>query len=154
MRVIELTLGLYAGIVSAALGQAVAAGVLAPDAPGRRLIAADDRTARALARYLAWSTQALGWFLILLAAGRAIAVPDSLTVATKMVFALATVGLLLYLLWSTRPDPSDIPSQPAAPLVASLRVLTVSPVFARNSAARSSKYCQSSFISSDSTRLS
>src|SRR5262249_1860227 len=86
VHVIGLTFALYAGVLSAALGQAVAVGVLAPDAPGRRLVAADDRTARALARCLAWSTQAVGWLLILLAASRAIAVPDSLAVAIKMLF--------------------------------------------------------------------
>src|SRR5262249_37800571 len=78
------------------------AGLFAPDAPQRRLIALDDLTARSLANHLIWGTRALGALLVVLAVHKALAAPTAMTVATNMLFALVTGILLLHLLLSHR----------------------------------------------------
>ncbi|MGA7387266.1 MAG: DUF3772 domain-containing protein [Pseudolabrys sp.] len=103
VRIFEVTYGIYAGVIVAAFGEAVAVGVLAPDAPWRRLIAIDDKMARVLARGLSWGTKVLGLLQILVAANNAIAAPPSMQLATIMLFSLVIAGLLLHLLvWTHR----------------------------------------------------
>ena len=102
VRTIEISYGFIAGVVIAAFGRAVALGVFAPDAPQRRLIALDDRTARSLANHLIWGTRALGVLLLVLAIHKALAAPAAMTVATNMLFALVSGVLLLHLLLSHR----------------------------------------------------
>jgi Na+/pantothenate symporter len=93
---------LAAAVFVIAFGHAVAAGVLATDAPSRRLIAVDDETAGTLARHLVCGTQALAVLVIALAVHRALAAPPPLTVATDMLYALVVSAILLHLLLSTR----------------------------------------------------
>jgi len=76
----------------------VALGVFAPDAPHRRVIDLDDRTARSLSGELVWATRALGVFVLVLAVHKALAVPMALEAATNMLFALIIGAMLLYLL--------------------------------------------------------
>ena len=102
VRMIEISYGLAAAVFVAAFGHAVAAGVLATDAPSRRLIAVDHETAGTLARHLVCGTQALAVLVIALAVHRALAVPPALTVATDMLYALVVSAILLHLLLSTR----------------------------------------------------
>ena len=114
VRMIEISYGLVAGIVIAAFGRAVALGVLAPDAPRRRLIAVDDLTARSLASHLVWGTRALGVLVLALAVHKALAAPAAMTVATNMLFALVTGALLLHLLLSQRHGAANEKTPPLA----------------------------------------
>lgn len=98
VRMLEVSFGFVAALVIAAFGRAVALGVFAPDAPHRRVIDLDDRTARSLSGELVWATRALGVFVLVLAVHKALAVPMALEVATNMLFALIIGAMLLYLL--------------------------------------------------------
>jgi potassium efflux system protein len=102
VRMIEISYGLAAAVFVAAFGHAVTAGVLATDAPARRLVAVDDETACTLARHLVCGAQALAALVIALAVHRALAAPPPLTVATDMLYALFIGAILLHLLLSTR----------------------------------------------------
>jgi hypothetical protein len=101
-RMIEITYGFVAGAIVAAFGRAVALGLLAPDAPQRRLAVVDDATARSLSRFLVWGTRALGALVLALAVHDALAAPAALTVATNMLFTLVIGTLLVHLLLSHR----------------------------------------------------
>jgi small-conductance mechanosensitive channel len=96
----EVSYGFVAGVIIATFGRAVALGLLAPDAPQRRLITMDDATARSLCSHLVWATRGLGALILLLAIHKALAAPMALTVATNMLFALVVGALLLHLLLS------------------------------------------------------
>jgi potassium efflux system protein len=101
-RMIEITYGFVAAVIVAAFGRAVALGLLAPDAPQRRLAAVDDATARSLSRLLVWATRALGALVLALAVHKALAAPAALTVVTNMLFTLVIGALLVHLLLSHR----------------------------------------------------
>ena len=94
----EIAIGIVTAVVAAALGRAVASGVLAPEAPGRRLIAVDDRAAQALAGHLVWGARAMAAMLLLLVIHKVLDAAPVLTVVTIMLFALAVSALLLHLL--------------------------------------------------------
>ncbi len=96
----EIAYGLGLAVAVAAFGGAVAGGVLAPDAPWRRLIAVDDAAAKTFARHLVWGARALGVLLFLLVVHKVLDAPVVLTVATNMLFASVVGGLLLHLLLS------------------------------------------------------
>jgi potassium efflux system protein len=96
----EIAYGLGIAVVIASFGRAVAIGVLAPDAPWRRLIAVDDAAANTFASHLSWGARALGLLLFVLVVHKVLDAPPMLTAATNMLFALAVGGLLLHLLLS------------------------------------------------------
>jgi hypothetical protein len=100
VRMIEISYAFIAGIVVAAFGHGVAAGVFAPDAPQRRLITVNDLTARALTGHLVWGARALGLLVLVLAVHKTLAAPAAMTAATKLLFALVIGGLLFHLLLS------------------------------------------------------
>src|SRR5712691_1356926 len=100
-RWVEIAYGLGIAVAIAAAGRAIASGVLAPDAPWRRLLALDDDTAQMLSRHLVWGARAFGALLFALAAHKVLDAPPILTVATNMLFALAIGALLLHLLLSS-----------------------------------------------------
>jgi potassium efflux system protein len=100
-RLLEIAYGLVAAVAIAAGGRAVATGVLAPEAPERRLIALDDVTVAVLMRALVWSARAMGLLVLVLVVHKVLAAPPVLLIATNMVFALAVCGLLAQLLWAS-----------------------------------------------------
>jgi small-conductance mechanosensitive channel len=96
--VADLGLGLTVSVAVASFGHAIAAAVLAPGAPNRRLVNADNLQARRLAFYLSWSARILGAAIFLNIAHKAVGAPLSATVATSALLS-ALIGLLtLYLL--------------------------------------------------------
>jgi len=103
VHMFEISRSVYIGTIVAAFGQAVAFAVLAPQAGWRRLIDADDRTARGLALDLSAAAISLGWFYILLAMCRAVAAPPVLSTAINMLFVIVVAAILLHALLLTRP---------------------------------------------------
>ena len=97
-RWLEITYGVGIAVAIVAFGRAIASGVFAPDAPGRRLLALDDAAAQGLARHLVWGAWTLGALLFALVVHRVLDAPPVLFVASNMLFALAIAGLLLHLL--------------------------------------------------------
>jgi Protein of unknown function (DUF3772) len=103
VHMFEISRSVYIGTVVAAFGQAVAFAVLAPQARWRRLIGADDRTARGLALDLSAAAISLGWLYILLGMGRAVAAPAVLSTAINMLFVIVVAAIVLHALLLTRP---------------------------------------------------
>ena len=110
-RWVEIAYGLGIAVAIAALGRAIASGVLAPDAPWRRLVALDDETAAALTRHLVWVARVLGVLVFVLVLHKVLDAPPVVVVASNMLFALAIGGVLLHLLLSSHrrrtQDPGD-----------------------------------------------
>jgi Protein of unknown function (DUF3772) len=104
VHMFEISRGVYIGTVVAAFGQAVAFAVLAPEARWRRLIGADDRTARGLALDLSAAAISLGWLYILLGICRAVAAPSALSTAIDMLFVIVVAAIVLHALLLTRPS--------------------------------------------------
>jgi hypothetical protein len=102
VHLFEISRSVYIGTVVAAFGQAVAFAVLAPQAQWRRLIGADDDTARGLALDLSAAAISLGWFYILLGMCRAVAAPAVLSTAINMLFVMLVAAILLHALLLTR----------------------------------------------------
>jgi small-conductance mechanosensitive channel len=100
-RLIEIAYGLGIAVAIASLGRALALAVLAPDAPGRRLVAIEDALAQSLTRHFAWAARAMAAAAFLLVVHKMLDAPPAILVATSMLFALAVAALLLHLLWSS-----------------------------------------------------
>jgi Protein of unknown function (DUF3772) len=107
VHMFEISRSVYIGTIVAAFGQAVAFAVLAPQARWRRLIGADDATARGLALDLSAAAISLGWFYILLGMCRAVAAPAVLSTAINMLFAMLIAAILLHALLLSRPVAGD-----------------------------------------------
>jgi len=103
VHMFEISRRVYVGTIVAAFGQAVAFAVVAPQARWRRLIGADDETARGLAFDLSAAAISLGWFYILLGMCRAVAAPAVLSTAINMLFVTLIAAILLHALLLTRP---------------------------------------------------
>jgi len=103
VHMFEISRSVYIGTLVAAFGQAVAFAVLAPQARWRRLIGADDETARGLALDLSAAAVSLGWLYILLGMCRAVAAPAVLSTAINMLFVMLVAAILLHALLLTRP---------------------------------------------------
>jgi potassium-dependent mechanosensitive channel len=115
-RWLEIAYGLGFAVAIAAFGRAIASGVLAADAPGRRLVALDDETATAFTRHLVWAGRVLGALLFAIVLHKVLDAPPALVVASNMLFTLAIGGLLLHLLVSShrrRTEAADEATQPA-----------------------------------------
>jgi len=104
VHMFEISRNVYIGTVVAAFGQAVAFAVLAPHARWRRLIGADDDTARGLALDLSAAAISLGWFYVLLGLCRAVAAQPVLSTAINMLFVMLVAAILLHVLLLTRPS--------------------------------------------------
>ena len=100
-RLIEIAYGLAIAVLISTFGRAVATGLLAPEAPERRLVAVDDDTARMLVSHLVWGARAMGLLVLLLIIHKVLGVPPVLVIATNMAFAAAICLLLAHLLWSS-----------------------------------------------------
>ena len=107
-RLIEIAYGLAAAVAIATGGRAVATGVLAPEAPERRLIALDDATVRVLMRALVWSARAMGLLVLSLVVHKVLTAPPVLLITTNMAFALVVCGLLAQLLWASYRPRADV----------------------------------------------
>jgi small-conductance mechanosensitive channel len=94
--------GLIFGVAVAALARAAAFSVLASDDPQRRLLARDDATAQWLASHLIWGGRLFGGLIALRALNRAVAAPEPIDVALRMLFAVAIAALLVHLLIGRR----------------------------------------------------
>jgi potassium-dependent mechanosensitive channel len=94
----DLGLGLAVAVAVASFGHAVAVAVLAPGAPHRRLVNADDLQARRLASYLTWGARFLGAAIFLNIVHKSVGAPLSATVATSALLAVLIGLLTLYLL--------------------------------------------------------
>jgi hypothetical protein len=103
VHMFEISRRVYVGTIVAAFGQAVAFAVVAPQARWRRLIGADDETARGLAFDLSAAAISLGWFYILLGMCRALAAPAVLSTAINMLFVTLIAAILLHALLLIRP---------------------------------------------------
>ena len=96
--VADLGLGLTVAVAVASFGHAVARAVLAPAAPHRRLVGADELQARRLASYLTWCSRVLGAGIFLNIVHKSVGAPLAATITTSALLA-ALIGLLtLYLL--------------------------------------------------------
>src|SRR5262249_6295130 len=94
----EFAVGLDLAVTFASFGRGIARGVLAPDAPWRRLPKIEDATARQLYGHLLWMVRALAVAVLLNAIHQQVVAPVSLTVATSALLALAVGVLLVHLL--------------------------------------------------------
>jgi potassium efflux system protein len=117
----QIAIGLAIGVTVASFGRAVALGVLAPDAPARRLPPFGDAAARRLYRHVLWAARAFGAVVFLNAVHRQVVAPLSLTVATSALFALVVALLLVHLLRGLRQSPE--PGAAARPNVPGLMTL-------------------------------
>jgi potassium-dependent mechanosensitive channel len=106
-RLTEIAYGLGIAVAIAAFGRAVAVGVLATDAPGRRLVTVEDALAQSLARHVVWAAHAMAAAAFLLVVHKMLDAPPALIVATSMLFAFAIAALLLHLLWSSARRDAD-----------------------------------------------
>jgi small-conductance mechanosensitive channel len=120
--------GLIFGTAIAAFVRAATFAVLAPDDPRRRLLDHDDATAQWLASHLIWSGRLFGALIALRALDRAIAAPDVIEVALRMLFAFAIAALLVHLLIGRREAESETVEArhvPGVRLLAWLAVLAI-----------------------------
>jgi potassium-dependent mechanosensitive channel len=106
-RIWALGKSLVLATTFASFGHGVAAGLLAPGEPHRRLIAIDDTTALQLARRFAWASRVLGVTIFLSAIHRAVVAPVSLTIATSALFALIVMVLVVEALLRVREARED-----------------------------------------------
>src|SRR5262245_50196185 len=93
-RIWEIGKGFVAAVAVASFGHGVAAGLLAPGEPARRLVPVDDLTARRLATHFAWAVRVLAATIFLNVIHQAVVAPVSLTVATSALFALVVVAIV------------------------------------------------------------
>jgi potassium-dependent mechanosensitive channel len=100
-RILQIAYGVGIAVAMAAFGRAVAFGVFAPDAPGRRLVALDDTAAQSLTRHFTWGARALGVAAVLLVSHHVLDAPPVTIVATNMLFALAGAALMLHFQWAS-----------------------------------------------------
>jgi potassium-dependent mechanosensitive channel len=115
-RIWEIGKGLIVAVAAASFGHGVAAGLLAPGEPARRLIALEDTTARRLAKRFTWAVRTLGATIFLNVIHKAVVAPVSLTVATSALFALIVVALVantLIRVQETAADGTPTASPPA-----------------------------------------
>jgi potassium-dependent mechanosensitive channel len=110
----QLAVGLNLAVAVASFGRGIARGVLAPDAPWRRLPATQDATARQLYGHLVWAVRALAVAVFLNTVHRQVVAPLALTVATSALLALAVAVLLVHLLRRLR-QPHEGGAAPSAP---------------------------------------
>ncbi len=101
-RIDDIVQGLMIAVAVAAFGRGVARGALAPGRPQRRLTRFDDRTAHSLHTHMTWASRAFGATIFLLTLHRAIVAVPVLTVATRALFALVILALLLHQLFDLR----------------------------------------------------
>jgi potassium-dependent mechanosensitive channel len=106
-RIWDLGKSLVMATAYASFGHGVAAGLLAPGEPHRRLIGIDDTTAIQLARRFAWAARVLGVTMFISAIHRAVVAPVSLTIATSALFALIVVVLVVETLLRVREAGED-----------------------------------------------
>ncbi|MFL5091520.1 MAG: DUF3772 domain-containing protein [Xanthobacteraceae bacterium] len=93
-RIWEIGKGLVAAVAVASFGHGVAAGLLAPGEPSRRLVPVDDTTARGLAKRFAWAARVFGAAIFLNIIHQAVVAPVSLTIATSALFAVIVVAIV------------------------------------------------------------
>src|SRR5262245_7170863 len=93
-RIWDIGKGLIAAVAAASFGHGVAAGLLAPGEPARRLLAIDDTTANQLANRFAWGARVFGAALFLNTIHQAVVAPVSLTVATSALFAVLVTAMV------------------------------------------------------------
>lgn len=98
----ELAVGLVAGVVAAAFGRGAARGLLAPERPGRRLVALGRDSAACLADHIVWSARIFGATIVLQVVHKALVAPLVLTIATNALFALAIIAVLVHLVLRLR----------------------------------------------------
>ena len=98
----RLTTNLVVGTAIAALARAAATSVLAPENPARRLTDFDDASAKWLSAHLIWGGRLFGAFIVLRALHRAAGTPQVIDDATRMLFAVVIVALLVHLLIGRR----------------------------------------------------
>jgi small-conductance mechanosensitive channel len=98
----RLTTNLVVGTAIAALARAAATSVLAPENPARRLTDFDDASAKWLSAHLTWGGRLFGAFIVLRALHRAAGTPQPIDDATRMLFAVVIVALLVHLLIGRR----------------------------------------------------
>ena len=115
------------GTAVAALARAAAFAVLAPDDPQRRLFNRDDATARWLATHLISGGGLFGTMIVLRALNRAIAAPDTIDIALRMLFAVAIAALLVHLLIGRREGEDEVQARriPGVRLLAWLVVAVI-----------------------------
>jgi potassium efflux system protein len=106
--IVGIGFGLAAAAAAAGFGRGVAAGLFAPGAPDRRIIAIGDREAASCAAHLAWGARAFALAVFLSAVHRALGAPFAPMVATGELLALAVLGIAIHFLWrSAKADLSD-----------------------------------------------
>lgn len=97
-RIMELGSGLAVAVAVASLGRGVGLALFAPDERGRRLLAIEDESAKALHRHLTFGMRVFGAAIFLNILHKSIVAPVALTVATSALLALATIAVLVHAL--------------------------------------------------------
>ncbi len=95
-RIMELGTGLAVAVAVASLGRGVGLALFAPDERGRRLFVIEDDAAKALHRHLTWGMRVFGAAIFLNILHKSLVAPVALTVATSVLLALATFGILVH----------------------------------------------------------
>src|SRR5262249_4965458 len=94
----QLAIGLNLAVAVESFGRGIARGVLAPEAPWRRLMSMADAPAQRTYRHLLWAVRALAAAVFLNAVHRQVVAAPVLNVATDVLLALAVFLLLIHLL--------------------------------------------------------
>jgi small-conductance mechanosensitive channel len=96
-RLEQIAQGIVAGVGAACFGHAVARALFAADRPEARLLQADDATARCFHNHLLWASRILGIVIALQVIHKILFAPLVVTIATNVLFGVATTGLLMHL---------------------------------------------------------
>jgi potassium-dependent mechanosensitive channel len=96
-RLEQIAQGIVAGVAAACFGHAVARSLFATDRPEARLVQADDATARCFHNHLLWASRILGVVIALQVIHKILFAPLVVTIATNVLFGVATTGLLMHL---------------------------------------------------------
>jgi small-conductance mechanosensitive channel len=112
-RIAVVGWGLFLALFIATMMRGLSLGVLAPDAPDRRLLAIDDSAAQRLHRLATFGAVVFGLAIALNALHRMVVAPVALTIATSALAALAIAGLLVYALLRVRGADEEASGEPA-----------------------------------------
>ena len=96
-RLEQIAQGIVAGVAAACFGGAVARALFAFDRPEARLVQADDATARCFHNHLLWASRILGVVIALQVIHKILFAPLVVTIATNVLFGVATTALLMHL---------------------------------------------------------
>ena len=96
-RLEQIAQGIVAGVAAACFGHAVVRAIFSVDRPEARLVQANDTTARCFHNHLLWASRMLGVVIALQVIHKILFAPLVLTIATNVLFGVATTTFLMHL---------------------------------------------------------